>query len=123
MSEGFVFRNTVLDSGIGGKLSTSKEDKNIEDSLKVLLTTAKGERAGMPDFGCSIVERLFDPNDPMIEVIMREDILEAIQKWEPRVIVNRIDFIPDEDGYTVTTQIDYTTRSLGINKVMIDDIQ
>ena len=123
MSKGFVFRNFILSSGIGGKLSTSQDDENIKDSLRVLLTTSKGERAGMPEYGCSITERVFDPNDPMQEIIMREDILEAIQKWEPRVEVNNVEFTLNEDGYTIDTVIDYSTRKLGPDETMIDKIQ
>lgn len=123
MSEGFVFRNTILNSGIGGKLETSSDDENIKDSLRVLLSTAKGERAGMPDYGCSIIDRVFDPNDTMMEIIVRNDILDAIEKWEPRVKVNEIYFVLNEDGYNDRIIIDYESRKVSRDGLMIDDIQ
>ena len=51
MSKGFSYRNTVLNR-VGGKIETSESEQNIKDSLMVLLSTRKGDRVGMPSYGC-----------------------------------------------------------------------
>lgn len=119
---GFVFRNAILKFGIGGKLATSEDEKNVRDSLNVILSTAKGERPGMPDFGCSCIDRVFDPNDPMMSIIIKEDIISAVNRWEPRAEINDIIFTINEDGYTDEILVDYSVRRIG-TPYMVDEIQ
>lgn len=38
----------------------SKYEKDIEESIQIILRTAKGERVMRPDFGCGIHEYVFE---------------------------------------------------------------
>jgi len=59
-------------------------------SLKMLLTTAKGERLMQPDYGTNIRAAIFEPMAPGIEALIRQEIADALTKWEPRVNLDAI---------------------------------
>lgn len=123
--KGYVFRNTILKDGeIGGKIDTSEGLQNIRESLAILLATPKGSRAGMPSYGCSIQDKLFDPADPMTELVIKEEIVSAIERWEPRVILKDVYLLLHEDEYTFEVILDYDVKDMvGSNGIMRDVIE
>ena len=85
---------------------------DIEGSIRVILTTAPGERLMRPEFGCRIWEQLFEPINPNSMGQMAEDVRYALRYWEPRVEVNEVLVEPDntEQG-RVNIQITYTVKT------------
>ena len=60
-------------------------------NIKNLLLTNKGERVGQPDFGCGLLQILFEPmSDDLLESV-RSTIEEAISFWLPHVTINKIE--------------------------------
>lgn len=116
MSKGFRFNNIIATS-IGGTIGTSEDDENVADSLRMILSTKKGSRAGMPEFGCDLVDRVFDPNDLLAELVIKEDIADAIQAWEPRVDLSGIVLSTNPDDYTVDIELIYDTIKVNNEEV------
>ena len=79
-----------------GRLRLSDSDKNIEESLLLILGTAPGERVMRPDFGCEIHEYVFRPNNATTASLVSYYAREAIVKWEPRVENVRVRAYPDQ---------------------------
>lgn len=40
---------------------------------------------GDPEYGCNLIDRIFAYNGVVIEALLKEDILNAVAKYEPRV--------------------------------------
>ena len=45
-----------------GAVAVSHDEDNIEQCIKIILGTAKGERLYRPAFGCAIHDLVFSPN-------------------------------------------------------------
>lgn len=84
----------------------------VETSLRVVLTTAPGERLMRPEFGCRIWELLFEPINANTLGLMGEAVREAVGRWEPRVTVDDVRLEPSVgDVGAVLIHLDYTLRA------------
>lgn len=68
-----------------GNLSLSRYEDNIEECVRLVLGTAKGERAMRPEFGCGIHDLVFAPNNVGTHTLVAHHVEEALAKWEPRI--------------------------------------
>lgn len=71
----------------GGGFSTSSDAQKVEESIVVVLGTARGERLMRPDFGCGIHDLVFEPDTPSLRQALREHVLDALRRHEPRIDV------------------------------------
>lgn len=69
----------------------------IRNSLINLFNTGKNERFLLPDYGTDIRRFIFEPITQHTGEQIGRTIKEAIQKWEPRVIVSGITITGYED--------------------------
>ena len=66
-----------------------------------------------PEFGCKINDIIFSPNSPKTIALAVHYIEEAIIKWEPRVILNKVTGEMDPYNYNlININIDYEIRSV-----------
>lgn len=96
------------------------EDDDIQESLRVLFTTAPGERVMNPAYGCGLKLLIFE-NISESTVTEIKDVTErAILFFEPRIYLNRID-VTTEDLYDgiVNLTINYTVRSTNNRSNMV----
>ena len=47
-----------------GRIAQARYEMRIEESVFLILSTARGERVMMPNFGCGIHDLTFSPNTP-----------------------------------------------------------
>ena len=73
----------------------------------MILTTRQGERACMPDYGSPLMTGLFDQLDYASWAIVKNELIEVIKKYEPRVEVSDIQLELDNDNYIVAVNVDY----------------
>ena len=78
-----------------GGLLMSQYETDIEQSIELILKTAKGERRMRPEFGCSINDYVFDPNNATTSGLISRAVEEALGWWEPRIEVLDVDVSPD----------------------------
>jgi len=98
-------------SGAGG-IEMAEERQSIEQSIRVILGTAVGERVMRPDFGCHIHDYVFRPNSPSTASLISYYVKEAITKWEPRVQNTSVKAYPDPHAEnTLLIDISYQVRS------------
>lgn len=57
----------------------------IRQSIWLILSTAKGERPMLPDFGCGIHDLVFAANTAGLRGLVTAEVRDAITRWEPRV--------------------------------------
>ena len=95
-----------------GSIALDSGAADIEKSMKVILSTAPGERPMRPYFGCAIWDLLFEPINPNTLGLMEDAVREAMSRWEPRAEIDQVVVTPDETGLgAVTINIGYTIRS------------
>lgn len=79
--------------------TTSKTDvTHIIEGLKQLLQTDFLERPMEPEFGTNLGASLFEPNNETLQAVIKNRIIEAVEKYDNRVSVsdNDINFIVEE---------------------------
>lgn len=88
-----------------GRLAWSAGEQNIRESIRLILLTEPGERLMRDNFGCGVRQFLFEPNTVATRQLLRERIIEAISRWEPRVAVSEVTVepVPDNDRLAAVT--------------------
>jgi phage baseplate assembly protein W len=80
-----------------GGIALSRNENGIEDSIKLILGTAKGERRMRPNFGCDIHTLIFAPNNATTWGLAAHYVEEALGWWEPRIDVLEVKPRPDQN--------------------------
>jgi len=95
-----------------GSIAMTNGASDIDSSLRMVITTAPGERLMRPEFGCRIWELVFEPINANTLGLMGEAVREAVARWEPRVTLNdvRIEPRPGTVG-VVQIELDYVIRA------------
>jgi len=78
-----------------GRIELVHEELDVEESIRLILMTRKGERPMRPEFGCEIHELAFAPNDPSTTGLARRYVQEALGMWEPRIDVLDVRTLPN----------------------------
>jgi uncharacterized protein len=83
-------------NGRGG-IAMSRGENDIEQAIRIILGTSKGERRMRPTFGCQIHDLVFASNDDSTWGLARYYVEEALLMWEPRIDIVNIDVGPNQD--------------------------
>ena len=95
-----------------GGIALSQHENDIEESIIIILGTAKGERRMRPDFGCEIHDLVFAPNNTTTLGLVTHYVEDALGWWEPRIEIINVDTIIDsEDSSRLLINIHYRIRS------------
>jgi phage baseplate assembly protein W len=86
----------------------------IRQALLLLLATMPGERVMRPEYGCEIHRLVFAPADDTTAGLAMHYVRQAVERWEPRVELQRVDalFHPD-DPTRLDLILDYRVRTTG----------
>ncbi|HRX02336.1 MAG: GPW/gp25 family protein [Anaerolineae bacterium] len=76
--------------GGDGRLYWSVGEQNVRESLRIILLTEPGERLMRETFGCGLRRFLFEPNTVTTRQLIKERIIEAVGRWEPRVALQEV---------------------------------
>jgi phage baseplate assembly protein W len=97
-----------VDSTGGIRLVSGETE--IEESIRLILSTSPGERPMRPEFGCAIHDHVFDPADGRTAGRIELAVRESIRRWEPRVDVLDVTVGPHPDeADCLLLDIRYTT--------------
>jgi phage baseplate assembly protein W len=112
--------NTFIGRGIAfpmrvdhtGSIAMVSGPQDIDRSIVMVLSTAKGERLMRPQFGCSIWDQLFEPINANTLGLMAQGVRDALSQWEPRVELEDVVTRADEDTQgKVVIDITYRVRA------------
>jgi phage baseplate assembly protein W len=94
-----------------GGIALARDETDIEQAIELILATAPGERPMRPEFGCGVHDFVFDSIDATTVGRMELAIRDALDRWEPRVFVETVEFNLDEvaDGRLII-DIGYRVR-------------
>ena len=117
IGRGFPFPLVINERGSFELVSGTEE---LERSMTVVLSTAPGERAFRPAFGCRVWELMFEPINPSTIGLIEMYVTEALEMWEPRVEIDAVRAIPDESIQgAVRVEIDYTVRQTNDHRNLV----
>ena len=69
------------------RFAAAAYEESIRQAIRIILSTALGERVMRPDFGCAIHELVFAPNSAATQGMAEHHVREALLRWEPRIEV------------------------------------
>ena len=96
----------------GGRIALARLDQSIEESILLIVGTARGERVMRPTFGCGIHDLVFAPNDATTAAQVSFAVREALIDWEPRIEVLEVQVAPDAaEGNKLLINLQYRVRS------------
>jgi len=90
-----------------GDLELSAEDNSVKESIWLILLTKPGERVYRPDFGCRLSDLAFAPMSTQTLMLIRIFVQEALEQWEPRIILEGVLTDPDPAKGLVDITINY----------------
>jgi len=88
------------------------DESAIKNSIINILNTIPGERFLIPEFGANLKKYLFLPVTKTTAEAIGNTILDAIEKWEPRVTIENIWVV----SYTAGTVVTKNTGKLTMKK-------
>jgi len=68
-----------------GRIALSVFEQDIKEAIRIILSTAKGERVMRPDFGCGIHDLVFASINNTTIGLVESSVREALIRWEPRI--------------------------------------
>jgi phage baseplate assembly protein W len=74
-----------------GRLTYPTLNESVRQSIRIILQTRPGEQLMRPEFGAGLQNFLHEPNTLTTRRRIRDAIADALARWEPRTIVDRID--------------------------------
>ena len=110
----------LADSGYFAKQSGVELVRN---NLNQLLKTVKGERVMLPNFGTNLPYYLFEPLDRQLFLSIRQDILEAINRYGQGVEVQKLTVLPNDQITVEGVQglnISLTVKLTELNDQILD---
>jgi len=70
-----------------GRIATVADETDIQESIRIIVCTAKGERVMRPAFGCGIYDLVHDAIDMATIVRIKREVAEALRLYEARIDV------------------------------------
>jgi uncharacterized protein len=110
LGRGWAFPFTITPDT--GRVASVAYEKDIKQSIYIILSTSKGERVMRPDFGCGIHDLVFAAVDTALIAQIKRDVTDALRLHEARIDV--LDVSVDQarimDG-RLDVAIDYRVRT------------
>jgi uncharacterized protein len=93
--------------GRGRTAEAASYDEHIRDLIEQLLFTVPGERVNRPDFGCGLLQLVFEPNSVELAATLQALVQGELQQWLG-TLIRVSDVTTDVSDATLTVQVRYT---------------
>ena len=85
-----------------------KGDASIKQSVKNLVLSRIGERTFQPNIGTEVYNMLFENIMPQTSISLQSTIENVINTYEPRVVLDTVECVPDHDNHGYAVSIIFT---------------
>ena len=103
-----------------GGIALARDEQDIDPAIQLILGTAPGERPRRPEFGCGVHDFVFDSIDSNTVGQMEEAIRIALERWEPRIEVQTVNFDLSQAGAgLLTIDIGYLVRATNTERNLV----
>jgi len=110
----------MRNDGIGGYVAQNENIRSLRDCVIQLIMTGRGARVMRPDYGTDLRASVFEPLTEDLIDSLRKQILQVIAKYEPRVIVQRVEITPDFERHTIKVQLYITSKDDLLNGELVE---
>lgn len=95
----------------GGHIAQGGDtDADLRGRVIQVLFTAPGERVNLPDFGCGLFDRVFDPNDEILAASIKFTVGQALMRWlGDEIVVSDVGVSAQDE--TITIEVAYVKRA------------
>ena len=93
-------------------VSTKKNDNAIKQSIRNLILTFHGEKPFQPNKGSAVQGLLFEQLDTFTADVVKEEIINTINQYEPRVDLQKCSVTPIYEGNKLNITIEYRVVGL-----------
>lgn len=73
-----------------GTIRLSEYERDVQESIWIILSTSKGERVMRPDFGCGIHDLVFEVINTTTLAEIENNVEQALGIFEPRIDVRKV---------------------------------
>jgi phage baseplate assembly protein W len=80
-----------------GRIAYPTLEGSVRDSIKIILSTRPGEQLMRPLFGAGLQNFLGESNTITTRRRIHDAITDSLEKWEPRVLLDRVDVLEVPD--------------------------
>jgi phage baseplate assembly protein W len=95
-----------------GSIALVSQEREVAESIRIILGTAPGERPMRPEFGCAIHDLVFAPADATTAGQLSYHVRQALERWEPRIDLQDVTVHFDAvDTGTLLIDIHYTLQN------------
>lgn len=88
----YPFQFQSVSGGTEVSAATTREHEHIRESILQILGTRQGERFMNPEFGSRLNDLVFEQNDEVLKGLIRHYVVDAIRRWEKRVVITGVTF-------------------------------
>ena len=83
-----------------GSIALVGGEREIVESIRLILATSPGERPMRPEFGCAIHDLVFAPADAATAGQIAYEVRVSLERWEPRIDLHdvQVDFAEAATG-------------------------
>jgi phage baseplate assembly protein W len=92
----FPIQDDPINNFLFSRNNTTKEA--LLANLNLLLLTNRWERYFNPLYGSDLLRFVFEQNDDIVRVEIENEIKQIVNRYIPKLIINRIDFAQPEEN-------------------------
>ena len=115
ISQGFKdISMTFARNPLTSDLIALKNTNAITRSVRNIIFTYPGEKPFDPEFGSQVSRMLFENIDPLNAIKIKREIRYSIDRYEPRVLLTKVEVTPDYDGNAFNVLIAYNIVGIDV---------
>lgn len=97
-----------------GRFQGLTELEEIAQSVRMILTTRRGERPYRPTFGARLDQFAFEGMDTTTCNLIRQEVVSSLQTWEPRIWNIQVSFTQRPEEGQLLVDVQYQVRTTGV---------
>ncbi len=94
----------------GGQVGMNAYESQVEQSIRLILRTAPGERVMRPDFGAGMDTLAFEPMNTITTALVQHRVKDTLTRFEPRIEVLNIVVNAKKDEGELHADIQYRVK-------------
>ena len=100
-----------------GEFTYPSLEVSVRQSIQITLRTRPGEQLMRPEFGAGLENFLHEPNTLTTRRRIHDSIVESLERWEQRIIVDRVEVwdVPERPTH-IRIELAYRLRRTGISQ-------
>lgn len=93
-------------------IKVSHDVEAVYNALTSIFGTVPGQRLLLPEFGCDMRRFIFEPISDGVAEGIGQSIKEAIERWEPRVLIDMVSISPKPADHVYIIELALVIPSL-----------